>query len=229
MCTRRSFIWQLAFSALTLFAIFVWRESNESNPSGRDVPETTNVRTAQQESGQNAVADAIETPISDLTRVAPAPSAAAKIHPLLEQADEVVLVEGCDEVQSTANTELAALVRAIAGWDWGEGQPAPVAIDYPLNNSIFPPRSFLPRFSGTTRSSRRIRGCLTSLWGATPFTFTSFRRATRLLPARSTPDASPRRTKSISPPPTRLLPGVGHPVSKCGPRSKGARANRRQM
>ena len=67
-------------------------------------------------------------------------------HPLLGEADDVVLSEGCDEVRSTAGQELAQVIRSVAEFGGGDGELVPLTIDYPHNESIFPPEMVPPTF-----------------------------------------------------------------------------------
>jgi len=67
-------------------------------------------------------------------------------HPLLGQADEVVLTEGCDEVRSTAGKQLARVIRSVAEYGGGDDKLAPLTIDYPHNESVFPPEMVPPTF-----------------------------------------------------------------------------------
>ena len=74
------------------------------------------------------------------------PAAPRSVHPLLEEADEVVLAEGSHEVRSTPSVELAEVIRTVARSGLDHGSLETVTIDYPLNESVFPPEMVAPTF-----------------------------------------------------------------------------------
>jgi tetratricopeptide (TPR) repeat protein len=118
----------IGLSALALLALYLWTNSDDSNLPGGDIRERPNVPAAQEES----------------TNVHPLLT--QNLHPLLDQADELVLAEGCDEVQTTAGVELATLIRTLVGSSRGDHRLVPLTIDYPLDESIFPPEIVPPTF-----------------------------------------------------------------------------------
>ena len=68
-------------------------------------------------------------------------------HSLPNAADEaVVLADGCDEVRSTAEPGLAETIRAVIRAVGEAGEPAALTIDYPHDESIFPPEIVAPTF-----------------------------------------------------------------------------------
>ncbi len=74
------------------------------------------------------------------------PPAPRKIHPLLGEADEAVLAEGREEVRSTAAPEVAEVIRAVLQAADESDEPASLTIDYPLDETIFPPEIVPPTF-----------------------------------------------------------------------------------
>jgi len=74
------------------------------------------------------------------------PAAPRTVHPLLEEADAVVLADKSDEIRSTAGPEAASAIRAVVGAGSGEGEPASLTIDYPHDGTIFPPEIVRPTF-----------------------------------------------------------------------------------
>lgn len=74
------------------------------------------------------------------------PPAPRRIHPLLGEADEVVVAEGREEVDSTATPELAEVIRAVVQAADDSDEPAALTIDYPLDETIFPPQIVRPTF-----------------------------------------------------------------------------------
>jgi len=74
------------------------------------------------------------------------PPAPRKVHPLLGEADEAVLAEGREEIRSTAAPELAEVIRAVVRAGGEPGEPGALTIDYPLDETIFPPEIVPPTF-----------------------------------------------------------------------------------
>ena len=66
------------------------------------------------------------------------------VHPLLGDAHEAVLVDGSDETRSTAEPELAEVMRAVLQAGRSDDKLAALIIDYPQNESIFPPEIVAP-------------------------------------------------------------------------------------
>lgn len=66
-------------------------------------------------------------------------------HPLLALLDEVVLAEG-NELQSTAGAEQTKLIRTLVESSAKDRRAAELKIDYPRDNSIFPPEIVAPTF-----------------------------------------------------------------------------------
>ncbi|MBN2476254.1 MAG: tetratricopeptide repeat protein [Pirellulales bacterium] len=73
------------------------------------------------------------------------PAAKPGPHPLLGNAEQVVWAsEG--RVRSTVDPKLGGLIRALRKDQPSGGRTAPLKIDYPLNESIFPPEIVAPTF-----------------------------------------------------------------------------------
>lgn len=67
-------------------------------------------------------------------------------HPLLDAADEVVLADGREAVPSTAEPPVTDTMRAVVQALGGIGESASLTIDYPLDETIFPPEIVAPTF-----------------------------------------------------------------------------------
>jgi len=68
------------------------------------------------------------------------------VHPLLRDAPEAVLLEGDGELRSTACSELADVIRTVVQ-DRRDGGPlAPLVVDYPQDESVFPAEFLAPTF-----------------------------------------------------------------------------------
>jgi len=68
----------------------------------------------------------------------------ATVHPLLKEANEAVLAEGSEETRSTAKPEMADVIRTVVQSGSEEGRAASLTIDYPLDQTIFPPEIVPP-------------------------------------------------------------------------------------
>jgi len=76
-----------------------------------------------------------------------APSPAPRpIHPLLGASEEAVLVESGVDTGSMARPELAGVMEAVVRSVQGDGELAKLTIDYPHDESIFPPDIVPPTF-----------------------------------------------------------------------------------
>ncbi len=73
--------------------------------------------------------------------VAPRPT-----HPLLGRAEEAVLLEGSDQIIGTARSGLTEVVRTVVQSAQQETGLASLTVDYPLDETIFPPDIVPPTF-----------------------------------------------------------------------------------
>ncbi|NQT14679.1 MAG: tetratricopeptide repeat protein, partial [Planctomycetes bacterium] len=74
------------------------------------------------------------------------PKTPKTIHPLLDEADDAVLAAGSEEVRSTAERELAEVIRAVAQAAEKAGELESLTVDYPLDETVFPPEIVAPTF-----------------------------------------------------------------------------------
>jgi hypothetical protein len=116
----------LGIFAMTLVASYVCTGPKRDRPRAKEPPGTFYYPTIEEKPARPAI---------------PRPP-----HPLLKEADEAVLTEGCDEVRSTAERELVQAIRSVARHGRGGGELAPLTIDYPHDDSIFPPEMIPPTF-----------------------------------------------------------------------------------
>ena len=73
------------------------------------------------------------------------PPAGRRAHPLLGQADDAVLAKG-GGLRSTAEPRLEQVIEGLLASDPAAGRPARLAVDYPLEDAVFPPEIVAPTF-----------------------------------------------------------------------------------
>jgi hypothetical protein len=133
-----------------LVAVFVWIRPRGSDVPVADLPQTPGGSAAQHGPTQHGDAGAFEkqTVASSGSgpKAASAPVPPKPPHPLLENATCAVLADGIDEVTSTAGPELAAIIPALARSGSAGGDLAQLTIDYPQDDTIFPPEIVPPTF-----------------------------------------------------------------------------------
>ncbi len=118
-------------------AVYVWMALN-----GPDAP-TTIVPPRQ---GVPRLEGEPESRAADSASPGPGATSGKTVHPLLEGAQDAVVVEGSDEVPSTIGPKLAEVIRAVVESGRRQGDPATLTIDYPLDGTIFPPEIVSPTF-----------------------------------------------------------------------------------
>ena len=129
-----------------LGAMYVWTQLGR-----RDIPPAETLAKpvlpfSAEETRLNADDGRLLSRSAGSVQVAPGPGALGRVHPLLKEALEVVLAEGSEDVLSTSDIELTAVIREVVRSGQGDGKPASVTIDYPLDESIFPPEIVAPTF-----------------------------------------------------------------------------------
>jgi len=82
-------------------------------------------------------------PLAD--EVARQPAMKPGSHPLLGTADQAVWAES-EQLRSSAGPKLEGVIRTLLQSRRSGGRPAPLKIDYPLDQSIFPPEIVAPTF-----------------------------------------------------------------------------------
>jgi Flp pilus assembly protein TadD len=112
-------------------APLAWRVFNRSSDGGLARP-TMAVETPPNQ-------DAVPDQVVWQPAVKPGP------HPLLNTAEQAVWAEG-EELRSMVGPKLQGIIRAMREASRGAGGLAPLKIDYPLDESVFPPEIVAPTF-----------------------------------------------------------------------------------
>lgn len=125
----------LGIAVLSLLGVSLWRTTDGPNESaGPAAP------------AQAAVDDGDSQPVSGSSLPDSLLAAVQGTHPLLGTARALVLAENIAEVPSTAGPALAesigSLIRSAPRLD----PPASITVDYPLDESVFPPEIIPPTF-----------------------------------------------------------------------------------
>ncbi|HUT95645.1 MAG TPA: tetratricopeptide repeat protein [Thermoguttaceae bacterium] len=144
---RRTVAWvALGILAGVLVAVYVRTRPNRANVPLVDAPTKPDARLLPDEARRDADTAGLTGRMAGSGQLVLPPPAPRKIHPLLNEADEAVLAEGSEEVRSTAAPELAEVIRAVLQAAGESDAPASLTIDYPLDETIFPPEIVPPTF-----------------------------------------------------------------------------------
>lgn len=136
----------LCLAVLALVGLYVWRHAA--------APSVSRERTASQSAASPSPVTPAEETATSRGAAPPAPlgspvakPAVVKLdHPLLRQADALVLARNVDEVPATAGPGLSESMHALLQSAPTAGSLAPLTVDYPLDESIFPPEIVPPTF-----------------------------------------------------------------------------------
>jgi tetratricopeptide (TPR) repeat protein len=120
-----------------LAAWYYWPGEGRPEPGPYDPPRT-------RDEAPNRVDVSGQSASSGPAGSGEAPSAGRAMHPLLHEAGEAILAEGADEVPSTAGPALQEVIRAAARAGQAPGAVAALVIDYPLDQTVFPPEIVPP-------------------------------------------------------------------------------------
>lgn len=154
---RKAFLGAAVLTVLVVTAAFVWvwwergqGVSPEGASDGVARPEALPTARPDDQRWQSPApiedsGRATPAPIEDPGRATP-PAAPAPPHPLLGDADQLVLGDQRDDAPATAGPKLAQVARAVARSSEQQPQPASLTIDYPLDETIFPPDFVPPTF-----------------------------------------------------------------------------------
>ena len=139
------------FTALGILAVasavvYVWSGSSGPDAAVEDAPAKPGVRVLEAEPSRDTETGGPKSPMAGSIQPGSRPAAPKTAHHLLKEADDAVLAEGSDEVRSTAGPEMAAVIRAAVRSGSEEGKLASLAIDYPRDETIFPPEIVPPTF-----------------------------------------------------------------------------------
>ncbi|MFC1597547.1 hypothetical protein ACFL5Q_06380 [Planctomycetota bacterium] len=113
----------LAISAAVLAVVCLWTRPNEPDVRMPEAPAGPTVGDLEDEFDLDTDAAGPESPTVTSTPPASQPPAPKAIHPLLNEAEESVLAEGNEELPSTAEPELAEVIRAVAQAADEAGEP----------------------------------------------------------------------------------------------------------
>lgn len=132
--SKRSVLYAAAVGLLcagVLIAVLICTRQDRQAPRGE----------RKQPAPSDATVDrkAAPDPIAWQPAVKPGP------YPLLKDVDQVVLTAG-SKLRSTAGPKLEALIRSLVKDRPSTGKLAPLKVDYPLDESIFPPEIVPPTF-----------------------------------------------------------------------------------
>jgi len=129
---------------VALVILYVWTKPDEPLHTTERAPELGSVPSSERLAGAGAV-----KPESAAGGIAP-PAAPTGVprpsHPLLGLVDQAVLAEGDDDVRSTADAALAEVIRTVLRSAAEEVDLAPLTVDYPIDETVFPPEIVAPTF-----------------------------------------------------------------------------------
>ena len=131
---------------LALMAAYFWSELDGPQDPRGNAPAGTNSPSVSEDASADSDAGLPQSGRADMDRPLLQLAAPRPAHPLLEKADDAVLTEPGDAIRSTAEPELREMIRAVIGSGLDEGTLADLKIDYPQNESVFPPRIVAPTF-----------------------------------------------------------------------------------
>jgi len=144
---RQTFVRAIfCIAVLTLFGVYAWTkleapdgtvESLESQSDDADSPAAT---TEDAGGGDNP------RQVTGPARPNERSATVERDHPLLRKAEAMVLADKVDEVPSTAGSALAESIHALVRSAANPSQLAPLTVDYPLDESVFPPEIVPPTF-----------------------------------------------------------------------------------
>lgn len=136
----------LCLTLLTLVGGYIW--TNAPAPQAfLERPEPQPDADATGTEGLPSITDGADSrPGTNSGEFMSKPAASKRHHPLLGKAEAAVLAENVDDIPSTAGGALAESIRALIRTAPNLSQLAPLTVDYPLDESIFPPEIVPPTF-----------------------------------------------------------------------------------
>jgi len=144
---RRTVAWiALGVSLGVVAAVYVGTRPGRPNVPSADVPATSDPGQPPDDARRGLAPIGPGGRPDGSGRLIDPPAAPKEVHPLLGEADEAVLAEGREEIRSTASPERAEVIRAVLRADGEPGAPDSLTIDYPLDETIFPPEIVAPTF-----------------------------------------------------------------------------------
>jgi len=137
----------VAFGVLiAVWAAYLWTKRTRLNVEPRNGLGVANGTALREESASDADTAGSEIRIDDSNRTARRPLNPKTPHSLLNEADEAVLADGRQRVRSTAGPKLNELMQAVIRAAGEADEPAALIVDYPLDETIFPPEFVPPTF-----------------------------------------------------------------------------------
>lgn len=132
-----------AILAIAAIGAYQWRDRDSTQSAGNVAGQPAATGASQPE-GANAAEQPDGQPARE--EFLQAGEVSRKSHPLLRASDDAVLAEGDHSPLSTADPHLANVMRTVIDAAANVGVAQPVTIDYPWNESVFPPEIIAPTF-----------------------------------------------------------------------------------
>lgn len=129
-----------------LAAGYLWIVATRPNVAARGGLQVPNDTALPAESTLEADTAGPEIQVGPSPPLEPAPPTPTTPHPLLDEAGEAVWADGIEDVPSTAGPKLKATLQAVIRAAGEAGQPASLTVDYPLDETVFPPEIVPPTF-----------------------------------------------------------------------------------
>ena len=144
---RKTSAWMVAgIFAFVGVLTYVWTGSGGPDSTTTGVFTDPNPRVPQDERSVHVSADDSENSTAGLVEAALPVAAVRRSHPLLQESRDAILVEEIGELDSTAGPKLTNLIREVVQSGQKSDEAPALTIDYPLNESIFPPEIVAPTF-----------------------------------------------------------------------------------
>lgn len=142
---RKTFSWAAVIVVVVaLLIVYVWTKPDEPVRTVERAPEQLSLPAGERIPGVGA--GEAESALGGVGPSAAPGTVPRPPHPLLGHADQAVLAEGDEDVRSTADAALAELIRTVLRSAGEEVDLAPLTVDYPMDETIFPPEIVAPTF-----------------------------------------------------------------------------------
>jgi len=126
--------------------MFVWTGSSGPDVASVDAPTEPSVRVLGEGLSRDIGTGGPKNPVDDSNQPGSELAAPRTVHSLLKEVGAAVLAEGSDEIRSTAGPEMAGVIRSVVRSGAEEDELASLTIDYPHDQTIFPPEIVPPTF-----------------------------------------------------------------------------------
>lgn len=131
---------------VALAATYLWIERTRPGAAPRNGLQTPRETASRRDSTKVADTGQAEPRINPSPALPPPPPDPPPPHPLLDEADEAVLADGREDIRSTAVPKLKETIQAAIRAAGEAAEPATLTVDYPLDETIFPPEIVPPTF-----------------------------------------------------------------------------------